>query len=171
MVFYSSFICIYVFLKRKDILFNVHLRTGSDIYAIKATPALLIIDPVQICRPSLRPIIIAWVRISRSIFLLTSIISYFLIREYAIFNPYKPGVLFLWHRQTVQTQIRRRRTRRLIRVFTVCWQEFLTKIEQKWKSTPDTPKIGNGLVQLRRMDGSTRQMWVKEMSCRTSHIS
>ena len=28
------------------------------------------------------------------------------------------------------------------------------------KSTPDTPKTGNGLIQLIRMDGSTRQMWV-----------
>ena len=35
-------------------------------------------------------------------------------------NPYKPSVPFLGHRQTVQTQIRRRRTRRLIRIFTVC---------------------------------------------------
>ena len=32
----------------------------------------------------------------------------------------KPGVPFLGHRQTVQTQIRRRRTQRLIRVFTIC---------------------------------------------------
>ena len=29
------------------------------------------------------------------------------------------------------------------------------------KSTPDTPKIGNGLVQLIWMDGFTSQMWVK----------
>ena len=35
-------------------------------------------------------------------------------------NPYKPSVPFLGHRQTVHTQIRRRRTRHLIRVFTVC---------------------------------------------------
>ena len=35
-------------------------------------------------------------------------------------NPYEPSVPFLGHRQTVQTQIRRRGTRRLIRVFTVC---------------------------------------------------
>ena len=28
------------------------------------------------------------------------------------------------------------------------------------KSTPDTPKIGNGLIQLIRMDGSIRPMWV-----------
>ena len=36
------------------------------------------------------------------------------------FNPYKPVVPFLGHRQTVQTQISRRRTRRLFRVLTVC---------------------------------------------------
>ena len=35
-------------------------------------------------------------------------------------NPYKPSGPFFGHWQTVQTQIRRRRTRHLIRVFTVC---------------------------------------------------
>ena len=45
------------------------------------------------------------------------------------FNPYKPSVPFWGHRQTVQTEIRRRGTRRLIRVFTVCLQEFLFEIE------------------------------------------
>ena len=44
--------------------------------------------------------------------------------------PYKPGP-FLGHRQTVQTQIRRRRTRRLIRVYTVCSQKYLFEIEKK----------------------------------------
>ena len=42
------------------------------------------------------------------------------------FNPYEPSVPFLGHRQTVQTQIR---TRRLIRVFTVCQQESIFEIE------------------------------------------
>ena len=37
-----------------------------------------------------------------------------------ILNPYKPSVPFLAHRQTVQTQIRRRKMQRLIRVLTVC---------------------------------------------------
>ena len=46
-----------------------------------------------------------------------------------LLNPYKPSVVFIGHRQTVQSQIRRRRTRRLIRVFTVCWQEYLFEIE------------------------------------------
>ena len=31
------------------------------------------------------------------------------------------------------------------------------------KRTPDTPKIGNGLVQLITMDGSTRQIWVNQL--------
>ena len=31
------------------------------------------------------------------------------------------------------------------------------------KSTPDTPKIENGIVQLIRMDGSTSQIWVNRM--------
>ena len=46
-------------------------------------------------------------------------------------NPYKPSFPFLGHRLTVQTQIRRRRTQRLIRVFTVCKQEYLFEIESK----------------------------------------
>ena len=79
-------------------------------------------------------------------------------------NPYKPSVSFFGQRQTVQTQIRRPRARRLIRVFTVCWQEFLSKIEQKWKSTPDTLKIRNGLIQLIRMEKPTRQIWVKNVT-------
>ena len=35
----------------------------------------------------------------------------------------------------------------------------------------DTPKIGNGLVQLIRIDGSIRQMWVKhtEMYLRNAY--
>ena len=49
----------------------------------------------------------------------------------------------------------------LIRVNTVCLQEFLFKNEIIMKNTPDTTKIGNGLIQLIWMDGSTRQMWVK----------
>ena len=34
------------------------------------------------------------------------------------------------------------------------------RYRKKMKSAPDTPKTGNGLVQLIRMDGSTRQMWI-----------
>ena len=34
------------------------------------------------------------------------------------------------------------------------------KPQHKQTIMPDTPKTGNGLVQLIRMDGSTRQMWV-----------
>ena len=47
------------------------------------------------------------------------------------FNPYKPGIPFVAHRQTVQTLIRRRIMRRLIKVFTICLQEFQLQIEQK----------------------------------------
>ena len=70
---------------------------------------------------------------------------------------------FLGYRQTVQTQIRRRRTRRLIRVHTVCLQEFLFQIEYKWNCKPDTPKIWNGLVIFIWMGCSTRQMWVNPL--------
>ena len=50
----------------------------------------------------------------------------------------KPGIPFLGHRQTLQTQIRRHRTRRLTRIYTVCSQEFLSKYDKNEKSTPDT---------------------------------
>ena len=46
-------------------------------------------------------------------------------------NPFKPSVLFVGHRQTVETQTRRRRTQCLIRVSTVCLQNVLSKFEQK----------------------------------------
>ena len=36
--------------------------------------------------------------------------------------PFKPSGLFVGHRQTVQTRIRRRKSRRLIKVSTVCLQ-------------------------------------------------
>ena len=81
-----------------------------------------------------------------------------MLRLISVFNPFMPSVPILGHRQTIQSQIRHRRTQRLIRVYTVCIQEFLYKIHQKWKSTPNTPKIGNGLVQLIRMEKSTRQI-------------
>ena len=53
------------------------------------------------------------------------------IKQRSVLNPYKPRVLFVGHRQTVQTQIRRRRTPRLIRVYIVCLQNVLSKIKKK----------------------------------------
>ena len=44
-------------------------------------------------------------------------------------NPYKPSVLLVGHRQTAQTKIKWRRTRRLIRVPTICLQNSLLKFE------------------------------------------
>ena len=49
--------------------------------------------------------------------------------------PFKPSVLFVGHRQTVQTQIRHQRTRRLIRVSTICLQKFLLEFPIKTKNT------------------------------------
>ena len=37
-----------------------------------------------------------------------------------------------------------------------------SKYNKKWKSTPDNANIGNGIVQLIMVDGSTRQMWINE---------
>ena len=44
-----------------------------------------------------------------------------------LLNPYKLSVLFVGQRQTLQTQIRRQRMRRLIRVSSVCLQNVLPK--------------------------------------------
>ena len=63
-------------------------------------------------------------------------------------NPYKPSVLFVGHGQTVQTHIRRRIMRRLIRVFTVYIHNVLLKINKHEKKIPrNKPENGNGLVQ------------------------
>ena len=78
-------------------------------------------------------------------------------------NAYKPSILFLGHRQTTQTEIRRRRMRmhRLIRVSTVCLQNVLLKFEKNGKYGPTTLKNGNGLVQLIRVGNSIRLKCVK----------
>ena len=70
-------------------------------------------------------------------------------------NSLAPSVPCLGPRQTVQTHIRRHRTRHLIRVYTVCLRNFYVN-----KSTPDTPKFGNGFIQLIRMEKSTRHIWI-----------
>ena len=49
-------------------------------------------------------------------------------RYQAWLTHYKPGILFVGHRQTVLTQIRRRKLRRLIRVSTDCLQKRLSKV-------------------------------------------
>ena len=41
------------------------------------------------------------------------------------------------------------------------YRSFYLKQNKNGKNTTDTPKIGNGLVQLIRMDWSTRYIWVK----------
>ena len=46
-----------------------------------------------------------------------------------LFNPYKPSVLLLGHRQMVQNQIRCHRTLRLIRFSSICLQNILLKFE------------------------------------------
>ena len=62
---------------------------------------------------------------------LTLIICYilmsFIVGQY--FNPYKPDVIFVGLRQTVQTQIRRSTTLRLIRISTVCLQNVLLECD------------------------------------------
>ena len=55
----------------------------------------------------------------------------FIVTEYAALKSYacKPSVLFVGHKRTVQTQIRRRSTQHLISVSTVCIQNISFKFE------------------------------------------
>ena len=69
------------------------------------------------------------------------------------FNPYKPCILFVGHRQTMQNHIRRRKFRRLIRFSTVCKQKFPLKLT--------ILKLENGLVLLIEVGKSVRLKWVK----------
>ena len=49
--------------------------------------------------------------------------------KYNYIKPYVPSVLEMGHRETEQTQIRRRRTQRLIRNYIVCLQEITFEFE------------------------------------------
>ena len=53
--------------------------------------------------------------------------------KYNCIKPSVPSVQEKGHRETQQTQIRRCRTQRLIRNYTVCLQEVIIEIESKWK--------------------------------------
>ena len=87
---------------------------------------------------------IDWMKIRPEIYLRLKGVSHF--------NPYKPSVFFVGHRQTMQTQIRHRMMRCLIRIFTVCLQNNLSKFEKKKrKIQPKVPKLVNGLVLLIRI--------------------
>ena len=55
--------------------------------------------------------------------------------------PSIPSVPFLGPWQTVKTQIRRRKSRRLIRVYAVSIHEFLLQIKQKLQITSITPQL------------------------------
>ena len=77
-------------------------------------------------------------------------------------NPYKPPiVLFVGHVQTVETQIRRSRTLRLISVSTVCLQNFLFKLDLKRKLPPNTHKLLYRFVLPIEIGKLIRLKWVK----------
>ena len=63
------------------------------------------------------------------------------------------------HRQTVQTQIRCRIMRHLIRVSTAN-SHFSPEPNKPKKITPNTPQVANGLFQYIRVENSTRLQWV-----------
>ena len=72
-------------------------------------------------------------------------------------NPYKPSFLFVGHRPSVQNQIRRRKTRRLIWFSTVCLQKFFLKNLNKNEKFRTT----TWLVKLMRRGKYIRHKWVK----------
>ena len=55
-------------------------------------------------------------------------------------NPYKPSVPFVGLRQTVQTQIRRRTMRRLVRISTICSHSAHKKIDSMRNATEQPVK-------------------------------
>ena len=67
----------------------------------------------------------------------------------------------------MQTQIRHRNMRCLIRIFTVCLRNVLLKF--CCKNTTNTPKIGNGLVPLRLTRPTKISQFVR--FCYFTHIS
>ena len=82
------------------------------------------------------------------------------MREKLVFlNPFKTSILFMGQRQTVQTQIRCCRMRHLIRVSTVCLQNFYQNLNKN-KIQPNTPKFGNGLFLLITVCKSIRHKWI-----------
>ena len=74
-----------------------------------------------------------------------------MVAQWYSVSPYKPCVLFMGRRLTVQIQIRHRIMRCLIWNFTVCLQNILLKFE----------KNGNGLLQLIGVGNSIRLKWVR----------
>ena len=88
--------------------------------------------------------IIGHVYMSRKVEIFISIQHIKFISKKSLINPFKPSVLIMVHRQTMQNQIRRRRARRLISFLTVCLQNvcfvcgFTSKstamIQSRWSS-------------------------------------
>ena len=72
-------------------------------------------------------------------------------------SPYKPSIPFV----DIVKQCRPRSDAAELGVWSGSWLFVDRNISSKWKSTPNTPKIENGLVQLKRVDRSTRQIWVQ----------
>ena len=75
-------------------------------------------------------------------------------------NPYKPGVLFMEHRQTEFTKRGVPSGDILFADNNFCQR----KAKYKWKITPDSPKNENGLIQMIRMEKFIRHNWVKTLA-------
>ena len=74
------------------------------------------------------------------------------------FNSYKPSVLFMGPRQTVQILIRHQSSGIWLRSSPFVHRMFY----QNWgKLLPNTPKIGNGLVRSIKIGKSIRLKWFK----------
>ena len=82
------------------------------------------------------------------------------IMEANTMNTIMPSLLFVGHRQTVQTKIRCHRMQHLIRVSTVCLHIVLLKLIEIEIYYLTTIKFKNGFVQLIRVGNSIRLKWV-----------
>ena len=80
-------------------------------------------------------------------------------------NPYKPGVIFLGHTQTVLLDP----DEGVSSGSTLFAYRNFYKNEIKMKNNPGSPKIESGLVQLIMMGKSIRQMWVNLSLKRADH--
>ena len=81
-----------------------------------------------------------------------------------IISPFKPSVPLKGHLQTVQTQIRRHRTRRLIGVYTVCTNFRMSTKHDNNKNYADTPYTGYEPVKRVSVKESARRKWVNMLA-------
>ena len=88
------------------------------------------------------------------------------------FNPYKPGVLFVGHRQTEIAQDGTPQDAASHLGLFCLLTRFSLKTEIKMKKiTPEAPKYESGLIQMIRMGKSIHHKWVNTSACSTTETN